>query len=98
MSVKTTSRTSYREHVLDGKARTQRERITELLEKTQEPWNRREISVVTEIPINAVCGRVKALIDSGELIVSYVAVDPSTNQRVEYLELPSKVLSQAEMF
>ncbi len=86
MGVKETSRAAYQEHVRSGRAKTQREIILELLEKKWVPHNRRQISLLTGIPINAVCGRVNALLEDGALRVAYVDEDPVTGKRVEYLE------------
>jgi len=96
--VKPTSRSSYYDHVVSGKAKSQRERILELLRTDNlPPHNRREVSLVLRIPINAVCGRVKALIDNGDIRVAYIAEDPQTNKRVEYLAFIHSV-SQARLF
>jgi len=65
---------------------TQRERILDFLERHQMPRNRREISVMTGISINAVCGRVNALLEDDELHVAYVDEDQVTGKRVEFLE------------
>lgn len=66
-----TSATAHREHVLDGKATSQRQRILNLLRAITEPLSRAEIADhckgVTfdrgpEIPLASVCGRVKVQI------------------------------------
>jgi len=84
--VTATSRSSYRDHVISGKAKSQRQKILDLLEMASLPRNRREISLLLGIPINAVCGRVAALLENGDIRIAYVERDPQTNQRVEYLE------------
>ena len=97
-SVKQTSRSSYYDQVISGKAKSQRERILELLRTDNlPPHNRREISLRLHIPINAVCGRVRAMIDNGDIRVAYIAEDPQTNKRVEYLEFIHSS-SQARLF
>ena len=87
-----TSRQSYYKHVVTGKARSQRQCILDFLEQHHIPANRRQISVMTGIAINAVCGRVNALIENGDVVVAYVAEDPITEKRVEWLEIPPKQL------
>ena len=91
MSVKPSSRSSYLSHVVSGRARYQREIIMDLMGSHQLPRNRREISVLTGLPINAVTGRVNALIKSNQLIEQHFCVDPQTNNRVGYVELPTEV-------
>lgn len=96
-NVKPTSRSSYYDHVITGKAKSQRVRIVESMLLHRYPRNRRQISLMTGIPINAVCGRVNALIENGDLQVAQIDIDPSTGRRVEYLAVTSKVL-QARLF
>lgn len=90
--VKTASRLAYREHVISGRAKYQREIVLEFMERHQLPRNRREISLLTGLPINVVTARVNALIENGDLIEQHFAVDPVTNQRVGYVEIPYKVI------
>ena len=92
-----TSRGAYYEHVLNGGARTQRERIMALWDFMQIPLNRRQISELTHIPINAVCGRVGALLEADALVVSHTDLDPETNKRVEYLEPAPQELQQGRL-
>lgn len=98
MGVKTTSRSAYRKQVIEGKTATQRERILEFLERHALPRNRRQISLLTGIPINAVCGRVNALLENGDLRIACVDVDPTTGKRVEYLEPTPRIIKQGRMF
>lgn len=91
MTPATASRSSYRSHVIEGRARYQREQIIVFMEKHQLPRNRREIALMTGLKINVVTGRVNALIKSGELIEEHYCVDPITNRRVGYVELPTRV-------
>ncbi len=91
MTPTTASRSSYRSHVIEGRARTQRLAIIYFMESHQLPRNRREISIMTGITINAVTGRVNALIENGDLIEEHYCVDPVTNRRVGYVELPTRV-------
>jgi predicted transcriptional regulator len=96
--VKSTSRQAYRDHVISGRALSQREKILNFLERHQLPRNRREISHILGIPINAVTGRVNALIENGDLRVAYVDEDPVTGKRVEYIELMPSGPKQKRMF
>ena len=94
-----TSAVAYREHVLDGKATTQRQRILNLLQWTTEPLSRAGIadyfreSALSDtwdcgpaIPLASVCGRLNALIASGQAKVAKEDVDQRTGHRVEYVE------------
>ena len=96
-NVRPTSRSSYYDHVVSGKSKSQRVRIMESMLLHRFPRNRREISLMTGIPINAVCGRVNALIENGDLQIARINIDPSTGRRVEYLAIPYKVI-QARLF
>ncbi len=93
----TTSREAYRAHVIDGGAFTQRVRILNLLDESPCALNRRQIGQLLNIPINAVCGRVKCLIDSGLVRVAYCDLDQLTMKRVEYLR-SVRELKQGELF
>jgi len=94
---KTASREAYREHVISGKAQSQRNRILNFMERHQLPRNRREISLLTGFPINVVTARVNALIENGDLVEEHFCVDPVTRHRVGYVEIPYKVV-QSRMF
>lgn len=99
MTAGSTSRDAYGKHVIDGKATTQRGRILRLLAE-RAPLSRYEICRFftstqfkntwddgPEIPLASVCGRVKALIESGQVRVAMTDVDKRTSQRVEFVEL-----------
>lgn len=91
MGVRGTSRSAYQEHVVAGKAETQRERILECLRDSATPLNRRQIHKITGIPINAVTGRVNALMeekDGAPALVHkvYDGRDPVTGAPCEFLE------------
>jgi hypothetical protein len=91
MAVRGTSRSAYQEHVVSGKAVTQRERILECLRDAATPLNRRQIHKLTGIPINAVAGRVNALMEEkagNHALVRkvYDGRDPVTGAPCEYLE------------
>ena len=81
-----TSLVGYREHVISGKATSQSNRILGCLFESDTPLDRRQLSVLTRIPINAVCGRVNTLIKSELVRVAYEAVDPATGRLAEFLE------------
>ena len=95
--VTATSIQSYYDHVIEGKATSQRERIFLLLKKYH-PLSRRLISEITCIPINAVCGRVNALIDDGKVEVTHVEKDTVTKRRVEYLAPVTEKPTQQFLF
>ena len=85
MTVKATSRSSYYQHVMEGKAKTQRERILECLEASTNPLTRLQISYITGIRLTSVCGRVNALIENKQVSIAYDGVDPATDRPAEYL-------------
>lgn len=96
MTVKATSRSSYYQHVITGKAETQRERILACLLDSAVPLNRRQISELTGIPINAVTGRVNALMEKDRdgyafVVKAYDGRDPVTRRPCEYLEAATVV-------
>ena len=82
--IKATSRSSYYQHVIEGKAKTQREQILDCLENSK-PLTRLQISDITGIRLTSVCGRVNALIENGQVIVDREGIDPATNRPAEYL-------------
>ena len=96
-NIREASRSAHYNHVINGRAKYQREIIMEFMERHQLPRNRREIALITGIPINAVTGRVNALLENGELIEEHFATDPVTGQRVGYVEVPYTVI-QSRMF
>lgn len=91
MGVKGTSRSAFYEHFMSGKTRTQRERILECLRDSATPLNRRQIHIITGIPINAVTGRVNALMEekAGKPALVrrvYDGRDPVTGAPCEFIE------------
>ena len=96
-NVREASRSAYYDQVISGRTKYQREIIMEFMKRHQLPRNRREISLMTGLPINVVTGRVNSLIENGDLIEEHFAVDPVTNKRVGYVEIPYKVI-QARLF
>ena len=81
-----TSLVGHREHILSGKATSQRNRILACLFESAVPLCRRQIMKLTGIEINAVCGRVNTLIKSELVRVAYEAVDPATDHLAQFLE------------
>tara|TARA_R110000744_G_scaffold54142_2_gene115114 strand:+ start:2120 stop:2452 length:333 start_codon:yes stop_codon:yes gene_type:complete len=67
MSVRKTSLDAYNELQVNGKANTQRGKILSFLlahsNYVDEPFSRLELSDILEIPINAISGRVRELLD-----------------------------------
>jgi hypothetical protein len=51
-------------------------------------FSRQELSKITEMPINTVCGRVKSLLLKNELIVVGTRFDASTRKSQELLSVP----------
>jgi hypothetical protein len=81
-----TSRRAHRDQVVSGRAQTQRERILDCIRASAVPLTRRQISELTRIPINAVCGRVNVLVASGLARVAYEDEDQVTGTRAQFLE------------
>lgn len=96
-----TSVVAYREHVLDGKATSQRQRILNCLLAYDRPINRSDLADLfqnnrdlidttwdhgPEIPLASICGRLNVLIASGLVRVVDERTDPRTGHRVEYVE------------
>ena len=90
-----TSLSSYGQHVLNGKATSQRNRILDCLFESGVPLSRRQIKELTGLEINAVCGRVNALLKSDLIHVVCESIDPGTDRMVELL-WPQ--LKQKELF
>ena len=90
-NVRLTSLEAHTEQIISGRARTQRERILECLRQSRGPLTRRMISELTRIPINAVTGRVNAMLPAdgkiGLVRVAYEEVDPGTARVSEWIEL-----------
>ena len=97
MTVKATSRSSYYDHVMEGKSLSQREQILACLESNPLPMTRLTISDLTGIRLTSVCGRVNALIENGQVGVAFEDIDPSTGRAAEFLRCCGEVV-QVEMF
>ena len=67
MSIRKTSLDAYNELKASGKLNTQRGKILSFLlahsNYADEPFSRLELSGILEISINAICGRIKELLD-----------------------------------
>lgn len=97
-NVAQTSRTAYADHVVAGRATSQRERILAYLRHCDEPQSRADICHAfkttpthlsfdrgPEIPLASVCGRVNALLAAKLVKVVEIAPDEITRHRVEYV-------------
>ena len=85
-NVSLTSTHAHREQIVSGRAQSQRERILECLKNSAVPLTRRQISELTRIPINAVCGRVNTLVASELVRVAYEDEDQGTGTSAQFLE------------
>lgn len=61
------------------------------LSVSKSPKTRKEISELTGIPINAVCGRAKELLDKGSIWVSGTRRCSITGRRSEVLHINKKL-------
>jgi len=84
-----TSTVAYREAILSGGKRTQRDRIVETLKASGVPLTRRQISGITRISINATCSAVFSLLRDGLLCVAYEDEDLGTRTKAQFLEVTS---------
>ena len=64
-------------------------RFLNLLEPNQ-PCNRNQICAGLGLRINSVTGRVRELIETGQVEVAFKAPDPETKRLVEYLQIKDK--------
>ena len=99
MTVTYTSLEAYRNHVLNGKCKTQRDIIFQWLCKystTKKGYTRNEISEYLKIRLSAVCGRVSQLIFDGycEEIGEREDAFTKINSKVVIAKLPHKAKSQ----
>jgi len=85
-NVSLTSTHAHREQIVSGRAQSQRERILECLKNSAVPLTRRQISELTRIPINAVCGRVDTLLVSELVCIAYEDEDQGTGTSAQFLE------------
>ena len=82
--VKETSILAYLDHRNSGKMGRQEEIVYNYI-KSHPKINRTQVSNGTGIKINAVCGRVKTLLDSGFISLSEKKRCPFTNKLTETL-------------
>lgn len=59
-------------------------------------FTRKQISLLTGIPINCVCGRVRSLLDKSQIEITGEAVDSVSKKPQELLGLP--VAEQKDLF
>jgi predicted ArsR family transcriptional regulator len=85
-NVSLTSLHAHQEQIVSGRAQSQRERILECLKASAVPLTRRQISELTRIPINAVCGRVNTLLASDLVRIAYEDEDQGTGTSAQFLE------------
>lgn len=85
MPATNTSREAYNEHVINGQATSQREKLLSYLQRSALSLTRYQLHLVTGIRLTSVCGRVNALMDAGQVEIERVDVDPQTGKKAEYL-------------
>ena len=84
--VKETSFMAYQEHKTNGKALSQRLQIFEFI-KANQPVTRKQIEISLGIGINAVCGRVNKLLETGMIEIGFKDYCPITGKYVEFLRV-----------
>lgn len=86
-----TSQKAYNDLVASGKANTQRAKILAAMLDSKRTammsYTRQELVRDTGIPINAVCGRVKELLDAGTIKVAFDSYCEVTGREVECLKV-----------
>ena len=87
--VKDTSLLAYAENKSSGRNLAQRMQIFEFI-KANQPCNRNQISAGLGLRITSVTGRVRELIETGQVEVAFKAPDPETKRLVEYLQIKDK--------
>lgn len=97
MTATYTSLVGYRNHVLSGKATSQRNQILICLFESAVPLTRLQISKITGIRLSSVCGRVNVLLKSDLIRVAYEA-EPVDGRLSEFLEPVWPQLQQKELF
>lgn len=88
MNVRETSKAAFYQHSVSGALLSQRQLILLFLER-EGPHTRKQISDLTGIPINAVTGRVKELIDDRKVIDERV-VKGEFGRNVHLVEVASE--------
>ena len=87
--VKETSFLAYQENKSSGRNLLQRMQILEYI-KANQPCSRSDIEKGLGLRITSVTGRVRELIDAGEVEVAFKAPHPDTKRLVEYLQIKDK--------
>lgn len=90
MTVKQTSWEAYQDITRGGVAKTQAQKVFQTLQFTPGA-TRNELASHMNLPINAVCGRVKELLDSEVIYVSGVGTCSVSGRNVEQLKVVSYV-------
>lgn len=85
MTVKQTSWSAYQDVLRGGVAKNQCEQILQSINFSQTPVSRAEIAKSTGVSINAVCGRVNALLAAEVIYVAGVSKCKITGRNVEKL-------------
>lgn len=88
MTVKQTSWQAYQDITRGGVAKTQAEKVFQTLQFTPGA-TRSELAAHMNLPINAVCGRVKELLDAEVIYVSGVGKCAVSGRNVEQLKVVS---------
>lgn len=86
MTVRQTSREAYDELVSNGKESSQRARILHYLLRRTKPVTRLQISEDIKIPINAISGRVNAMVEDGIIMEREAITCPISGRTVMGVE------------
>ena len=87
-----TSLDAHQDIQTDGTAESQRMHILRHIRSFPEGLIRAEISEQLNIPINAVCGRVKELLKVGSVYEDEKRMNPQT-RKMNYVVKPSKIVT-----
>lgn len=89
MTVRKTSRDCYHEIEMMGRLGEQQRQIMKFFmdQDRGAGFTRRDLSRLVKLPINAICGRVKELIDKGWLEDESTTVDPVTEKTVHLVKV-----------
>jgi len=87
--IKETSFLAYCENRASGRNTVQRMQVYEFI-KAHQPCNRNQIVAGLGLRISSVTGRVRELIEAGQVEVAFKAPDPDTKRLVEYLQIKDK--------
>jgi predicted transcriptional regulator len=87
--IKETSYLAYCENKISGRNLAQRMQILEFI-KANQPCSRNQIVAGLGLRISSVTGRVRELIETGQVEVAFKAPDPITKRLVEFLRIKDK--------